>query len=232
MKTIGIIGAMDEEIENIKLDLDVISVKNIIGLDFFMGKMSGNNVILVRSGIGKVNASICSQLLIDLYGVDYIINIGVAGAINKDLEIGDVVISTDAMHHDFDTTVFGDALGIIPRMNDSIFTADDNLVQLALKISKQTVNSTVVCGRIVSGDKFISNIEDKTKIWNIFKASCVEMEGAGIAQTCFLNKIPFVIIRTISDKAEEGTPTNYNEFLKDSALTSSKIVSGMINDIE
>lgn len=231
MKTVGIIGAMEEEVTNIKDDLDIISAKNINGLDFYMGKLYGNNVVVVRSGIGKVNAAICAQVLIDLYAVDCIINVGVAGAISKDLNIGDIVVSEDAVHHDFDTTIFGDPIGVISRMEESFFKADDELIEKALTAAKKESSNNVYKGRIASGDQFISTSEAKSKIWNNFKALCAEMEGAAIAHTCYLNKIPFVIIRSISDKAEEGNPINYEQFFRDSAITAEKIVKNMIEII-
>ncbi len=230
MKTIGIIGAMEEEIESIKPHIDIISTKNIVGLDFYMGKMGGNNVVLVRSGIGKVNAAVCSQVLIDLYAVDYIINVGVAGAINKELKIGDVVIATDTMHHDMDTTYFGDEIGIIPRMEESSFKADNELINIALQASKDTVENNIYTGRVVSGDQFLCDIDKKNKIWSHFKAYCVDMESAAIGQTCYLNKIPFNIIRSISDNSDENN--EYENFFKDSAIKASNILKNMINLID
>lgn len=230
MKTIGIIGAMEEEIESIKPHIDIISTKNIVGLDFYMGKMGGNNVVLVRSGIGKVNASVCSQVLIDLYAVDYIINVGVAGAINKELKIGDIVIATDTMHHDMDTTYFGDELGVIPRMSQSSFKADDELIDIALQASKETTENNIYTGRIVSGDQFLCDVEKKNKIWSHFKAYCVDMESAAIGQTCYLNKIPFTIIRSISDNSDENN--EYENFFKDSAIKASNILKNMIELID
>ena len=215
MKTIGIIGAMEEEIENIKPHIDIISTKNIVGLDFYMGKMGGNNVVLVRSGIGKVNAAVCSQVLIDLYAVDYIINVGVA---------------TDTMHHDMDTTYFGDEIGIIPRMEESSFKADDELINIALQASKDTIENNIYTGRIVSGDQFLCDIEKKNKIWSHFKAYCVDMESAAIGQTCYLNKIPFSIIRSISDNSDENN--EYENFFKDSAIKASNILKNMIELID
>jgi len=227
VKTIGVIGAMEEEIITLKEQIDIISAKNIIGVDFYIGKMLGNNVVLVRSGIGKVNAAICTQILIDLYAVDYIINVGVAGAVDKNLKIGDIVICEDAVYHDFDTTVFGDLIGIIPRMNESFFKADDVLVKIALEAANKQ-NKNAVVGRIASGDQFVSNSDVKNKIWNNFKALCVEMEGAAIAHTCYLNKIPFSIIRSISDNAEEQDTFNYKQFFKESAIVAAAIVKNMI----
>lgn len=226
MKTIGIIGAMDEEIENIKPDIDIISTKNIVGLDFYMGKMHGNNVVLVRSGIGKVNASICTQVLIDLYAVDYVINVGVAGALNKDLQLGDIVISSDTMHHDMDTSFFGDDIGIIPRMDESCFKCDQELINIAKDAIQQQLDVNCFLGRIVSGDQFICDNEKRNKIYSHFKAYCVDMESAAIGQACYLNKIPFVAIRSISDNSDENN--EYENFFKKAALNSSKIVQKMI----
>lgn len=227
MKTIGIIGAMQEEIINLKECMNIISAKNIIGLDFYMGKMCGNNIVLVRCGIGKVNAAICTQILIDLYAVDYIINVGVAGALSKELEIGDTVICKEAVHHDFDTTAFGDPIGFISRMDKTFFEADEYLIKIAVEAA-QKQNKKAIVGTIASGDQFVSTPELKNKIWNNFKPLCVEMEGAAIAHTCYLNKIPFSIIRSISDKAETGSQTDFSEFFKESAVVAAALVKDMI----
>lgn len=232
MKTIGIIGAMDEEIISIKNNIDVISTRNIIGLDFYMGKMGGNNVVLVRSGIGKVNAAVCAQVLIDMYAVDYIINVGVAGAVAKELEIGDIIISDDCVQHDFDTTAFGDPIGFISRMNVRFFKADDELIKIAKDAGEKAVDAKVYVGRIASGDQFISSNEKKAYLRNEFKASCAEMEGAAIAHSCFLNKIPFVIIRSISDKAEDSSEHDYEKFFRESAKVAADIVLDMIGRLE
>ncbi len=231
MKSIGIIGAMDEEILSIKENMDVISTRNIIGLDFFLGKMNGNNVVLVRSGIGKVNAAVCTQVLIDMYGVDYIINVGVAGAISKELEIGDIVISSQCIEHDFDTSALGDPVGFISRLNVSFFKADDELIEIAKQAGESACDSKVVVGTIASGDQFIASNEKKSIIWKEFKASCAEMEGAAIAHTCFLNMIPFVIIRSISDKAEDSSEHDYEKFFRQSADIASKIVVSMTKSL-
>ena len=232
MKTIGIIGAMEEEIENIKPHINIISTKNIVGLDFFMGKMGGNNVVLVRSGIGKVNAAVCSQVLIDLYAVDYIINVGVAGAVSPELNVGDVVISKDTVQHDMDTSAFGDPLGEIPRMAESYFKADDELVKLALECAEEICTpEKVFFGRVASGDQFISDKEKKKKLWTTFGAYCTEMEGAAIAHACWLNKIPFVIIRSISDNADNEADMKYEEFVEIAAKNSGEIVYKLLQSI-
>jgi len=227
MKTIGIIGAMEEEVASIKAKMDVVSAKHIVGVDFYMGKMDGKSVVLVRSGIGKVNAAVCVQALTDLYGVDYIINVGVAGGLTKELEIGDIVVSTDCVQHDMDTTAFGDAPGVIPRMAESFFPADGELQRIAMQAgAEQSV--TVVLGRIASGDQFVSDNAVKKRIFDQFKAKCVEMEGGAIAHACWLNKIPFIIIRAISDKADEGANLSFEAFVLQAAQSSSAMVERMV----
>lgn len=232
MKTIGIIGAMDEEIIYIKEKMDIITAKNVIGLDFFVGRMFGKNVVIVRSGIGKVNAAICTQVLIDHFAVDYVVNVGVAGAVYKKLNIGDIVISSDAVQHDIDTTVFGDAIGVIPRMSESYFKADEELIKIARKAgSELSSNAGIFVGRIASGDQFISNVEEKARIWDTVGGYCAEMEGAAIAHTCYLNKIPFVVIRSISDNADNKATISYEQFVPVAAKNSGELVEKILEVI-
>ena len=224
---IGIIGAMEKEITTIKEDMNIIAAKNIVGLDFYMGTLEGKSVVLVRSGVGKVNAAVCTQILIDMYAVDAVINIGVAGAVSSELKIGDIVISDDLVHHDFDTTACGDEPGEITGIPESYFKADEQLIKRALE-AVEKVGLPVSIGRIGSGDQFISSPEGKERIWKLFKAKCCEMEGAAIAQTCYLNKIPFVVIRVISDNADEGTDVNYERFFRESAIKANCIIKNML----
>jgi len=227
MKTIGIIGAMEEEVASIKAKMDIVSAKNIVGVDFFLGKMEGKSVVLVRSGIGKVNAAICVQVLADLYGADYIINVGVAGALAKGLNIGDVVISTDLVQHDMDTSAFGDPIGTIPRMAESFFAADPELIKIAARAGAEA-EVQVVMGRIASGDQFVSDGAVKKRIYDLFKAQCVEMEGAAVAHACYLNKIPFIVIRAISDRADDEANVAFETFVVQAAKNSSAMVEHMV----
>ena len=231
MKNIGIIGAMNEEIVLLKEKADIISSKEIVGLEFHMGKMHGNSVVLVCSGIGKVNAAVCTQLLIDMYGVDYVINVGVAGALVKELNIGDIVISSDVVQHDMDCCGFGYEPGIIPRLGCSFFVADPELVRMAREACESVTKKKAIVARIASGDQFISDSAAKSRIRNTFKACCVEMEGAAIAQTSWLNKIPFVIIRAISDKANEEATVAFDKFVKIAAKNSSDAVEEIVKAI-
>ena len=231
MKTIGVIGAMDEEIAFIKGISEIISAKNILGLDFFVGKFGTNSVVIVKSGIGKVNAAACTQVLIDHFAVDCVINLGVAGAIFNELKIGDVVISTDTVQHDMDVSALGDTVGTIPRMEESFFRADDELIALSEKAGEALEGHSIYKGRIASGDKFISSQEQKNFIWNNFKAYCAEMEGAAIAHVRYLNRIPFVIIRSISDNADGEAGISYKEFTAVAVKNSSVILEGLLNSI-
>lgn len=230
MNKIGIIGAMDEEIIIMKEKMQIHNQKKIAGMIFFEGAFCEKSVVLVRSGIGKVNAAICSQILMNEFNVDAIINTGVAGAVHAELEVGDIVISDDLVEHDFDATGFGYKLGEIPRMDTSIFKASDQLIELAVKASENASHNTKV-GRIVSGDIFVASKEKKDLLWNEFKGYCAEMEGAAIGHTCFMNDIPFVIIRSMSDKADGSAHVNYNEFVEEAAKNSMEMVQKIIKNL-
>lgn len=213
MKRIGIIGAMEIEVEELKKRMEVKAVNKIAGMEFFEGHYGNNEVIIVRSGIGKVNAAICTQLLADRYGAEMVINTGIAGGLYKDINIGDIVIATEALQHDMDATGFGYAKGVIPQMPTSVFKADDNLRKKAVEIC-QDVNKdiSVYEGRVLSGDCFVSDNEKKKELWDLFEGYCTEMEGAAIAQTAYLNKIPYLVIRAISDKADGSAAGDYSAF--------------------
>ncbi len=228
--TVGIICAIEAEIQAVKESVNVILAKNIVGLDFYMGTLNGHNVVIVRSGMGKVNAAVCTQILIDMYAVDAVINIGVAGAISADLKIGDIVVSDDLVQHDVDATAIGDAPGALFGSETTYLKADDQLAKMAYSAAEK-LGFNISIGRIASGDQFISSPEKKERIWNVFKAKCCEMEGAAVAQTCTLNKIPFVVIRAISDNADEGTEVNYERFMHDSALKATSLLKTMIEDM-
>lgn len=232
MKRIGIIGAMDEEVNILKDEMLIKESRHVAGMDFYMGTINNKDLVLVRSGIGKVNAAICSQILISVFDVKIVINTGVAGAIREDLQVLDMVISTEVQQHDFDVRGFGHKLGEIPRMERSIFPADQDLVEKTLKISKKILGGRkVVKGKIVSGDVFVSDIGLKQDLLKNFNAYCTEMEGAAIGHTCYLNKIPFVVIRAISDKADGSAHSNFNEFVHRAAGYSKDIVINIIKEI-
>lgn len=229
MASYGIIGAMEIETEHLTSLMAVHQAKIVAGITFHQGELNGKHVVVATSGIGKVNAAICAQIMISEFKVTHMINTGVSGAIFKDLNVGDMVISTDCIQHDVDCTTFGYAHGVIPRMEASIFQADEALVELAYRVSLEVnAGHKVYKGRIVSGDQFVASSERKAFLEDVFKAYTTEMEGASIAHVCQLNQVPFVIIRAMSDKADGSAHVNYDEFAKMAADNSSRIVLGML----
>lgn len=232
MKKIGIIGAMDEEVSRLKEKMNVSKVEKKAGMEFFQGELSGKEAVIVKSGIGKVNAGICTQILVDDFIVDAVINTGVAGSLKNEINIGDIVLSKDALQHDMDATGFGYEPGVIPRMEESIFKGDETLIQVAKEVNEEvnTEISTFV-GRVVSGDQFISDHAKKTELVENFAGYCTEMEGAAIAQVCYLNKLPFLIIRAISDKADNSATMDYGEFEAKAIEHTVKLVSGMMEKL-
>ena len=186
-------------------------------------------VVVVRSGIGKVNAGICTQILVDLFDVKAVINTGIAGSLDGRIDIGDIVISTDALHHDMDAVNFGYPLGQIPRMDTLSFPADEKLIAVAEEACRQ-VNPDIHTwtGRVVSGDQFIADRAVKDRIIENFGGFCTEMEGAAIAQGAYLNQIPFVILRAISDKADDSATMDYPTFEKKAIEHSVRLVIRMM----
>ena len=186
-------------------------------------------VVVVRSGIGKVNAGICAQILADVFSVDAIINTGIAGSLNKNINIGDIVLSTDVVQHDMDATGFGYRKGQIPQMPVFFFNADDNLRRLAAEVCKE-VNPDIQVfeGRIASGDQFVCDQDVKNRIVSEFSAYATEMEGAAIGQAAYLNEIPFLVVRAISDKADGSAQMDYSEFEKAAVDHSVRLTLNML----
>jgi len=225
----GIIGAMDLETKLLIEAMQHATETKIAGMTFYSGLLKEVEAVVVTSGVGKVNAASCAQILITYFGVDQLINTGVSGAIHKDLEVGDIVISTDCMEHDVDVTGFGYQPGIIPRMATSVFEADATLIDRAMLASQKEISDhKIMKGRIVSGDQFISSKERKDFLLEQFDAYTTEMEGAAIAHVAFLNQVPFVIIRAMSDKADGSAHVNYDAFAVIAAHHSSQIVINML----
>ncbi len=223
---------MELEVETLKSKMAVSQIVKKAGMEFFEGSLNGARVVIVRSGVGKVNAALCVQILADLFEVTHIINTGVAGSLNAMLDIGDILVSRDAIHHDVDATIFGYKLGEVPQLGIREFPADERLMQLA-KTTCERVNPDchAVIGRVVSGDQFISSKEIKKKLSADFQGDCAEMEGTAIAHGAYLNQIPFVIIRAISDKADDSAEMDYPTFEKAAALHSAALVEEMVASI-
>ncbi|MFR1112653.1 MAG: 5'-methylthioadenosine/adenosylhomocysteine nucleosidase, partial [Blautia sp.] len=205
MSCIGIIGAMEEEVAALKEKMEQVQVIRKASMEFSQGSLEGKQVVVVRSGIGKVNAAVCTQILIDDFKVDRVINTGIAGSLRKEINIGDIVLSTDVLHHDVDARGFGYQKGQIPRMEVLSFPGDEEMIRLGEQVCRQ-VNPEIQVfrGRVASGDQFISERKVKEEIIENFQGYCVEMEGAAIGQTAWLNGVPFLIVRAISDKADDS----------------------------
>lgn len=225
--TIGIIGAMDEELEVLLADMTNKKEEKKNNLTFYEGDVWGQHVVAVVSGVGKVNAASCAQILASEYKVDSLINIGVAGGVSKDIYPGDVVIGDTYVQHDVDTSVFGEAIGQISRMDTFDFKADETLLKLAKEAADSVTDVKSYVGRIVSGDQFIADSEKVKWLDSEFNALAVEMEGAAIAQVAYLNSIPFVIIRSISDNANNGATMDYKEFIPIGVKHSTSILKAM-----
>lgn len=232
MNIIGIIGAMEEEVNILKEKMSIDAVEKKASMEFFKGKLNDKDVVIVRSGISKVNAAVCTQILIDDFNVDCVINTGIAGSLQNKIDIGDIVISSDAMQHDVDATGFGYDPGVIPRMESSVFKADERLIELAKKVCEAEIPSIAAhVGRVVTGDQFISDREVKNKIESNFHGYCTEMEGAAIAQAAYLNNIPFVILRAISDKSDDSATVDYPAFEKKAIEHSVILVENMLKQL-
>ena len=226
---IGIIGAMEEEVAILKNEMQVEEIVEYASLQFCKGILCGRDVVVVRSGIGKVNAAACTQMLIDKFGVDVLINTGIAGSLDAQIDIGDMVISTDLVEHDMDTTIFGDPLGQVPRMDTFSFPADSSLVKKAIEANEEAnPDIKTFSGRIVSGDQFVSSSEVKEKLIQNFQAMCTEMEGAAIAHVAYLNHVSCVIIRAISDKADNSATMDYPTFEKKAIEHSVRLVRTLL----
>ena len=223
---------MEEEVEQIVAAMEVTREETKASMTFKAGKLSGKDAVIVVSGIGKVNAGICTQILVDDFNVDCVINTGIAGSLNAAIDIGDIVISSDVLHHDMDATSFGYPVGQVPRMDTLAFPADERLIQLAQEACKRVIPEVGThVGRVVSGDQFISDKGVKERIIANFQGFCTEMEGAAIAQTAYLNKVPFVILRAISDKADDSASVDYPTFEKQAIENGVKLIKELAANI-
>ena len=227
--TIGIIGAMDIEVEALVSKLEQAQAQTHLGMTFNQGLLHGVPVVVVMCGIGKVNAALCAHVLADRYGVDYVINTGVAGSLDACINIGDLVVSTDAVYHDMNVEALGYTPGQVPDMDVFSFAADKDLRDLVVTVAGEVEPSIgVFGGRVASGDQFVSSAQDKDRIVSTFGALCCEMEGAAIAHACYLAKVPFVVVRTISDKADGSADMDYPTFKVKAARTCATLVEHVV----
>ncbi|QUR95394.1 5'-methylthioadenosine/adenosylhomocysteine nucleosidase [Macrococcoides canis] len=227
---IGIIGAMEEEVAILKDEIQGLTTEKIAHVEVYKGTLFGKEVVLMQSGIGKVNAAICTTLLISNFKPDYIINTGSAGGLGSGLKVGDILVSTEVLHHDVDATEFGYTEGQVPMMPAS-YPADDMLVDKTTSaINKHEY--TAHTGLIVSGDSFIGSAEKKAVILEKFPhAMAVEMEAAAVAQTCYQFSTPFIITRAVSDLANGEAEMSFEQFLKVACVSSSNIVKSLLETL-
>ena len=226
MKKLGIIGAMEEEVETLVATLQDRKEMSRAGSVFYEGKLEDLDVVVVRCGIGKVNAAICAQILCSEFAVTHLVNTGIAGSLDPQLDIGDLVVSRDGMYHDFDTTVFGYPMGQVPG-SPVRYEADKALAELAFRAAESVNPGHTKLGGIASGDQFISGKEQKEKIISVTGAACTEMEGAAIAHTAWRNGVPFVILRAISDKADDSAEMDYPTFERIAAHRCAQVTVAM-----
>ena len=227
MTKLGIIGAMTVEVETLKAAMEHLSVTHKAGMELYDGVLEGLPTVVVQCGVGKVNAALCAQVLCDCFHVTHLVNTGIAGSLCAQLDIGDLVVSEDAMYHDFDVRHFGYALGEVPGMDVVAFPANRDMITYAVAAAEAVHPGHVKTGRIASGDVFVADAELKARIIAGTKALCTEMEGAAIAQVAYRNELPFVILRAISDKADDSAEMDYPTFEAQAAHRCAQVTRSM-----
>ena len=228
---LGIIGAMQIEVAALKENMTNKTVTTRAGMEFCEGELEGLRVVVVQSGIGKVNAALCVQILCDCFGVTHVVNTGIAGSLCNELDIADLVISRDAIHHDFDLRFWGRPIGQVPGFDVVAFPADAKMVDVAYEAAETVNPGHTKIGRVASGDQFICSREQKDKIIADTQGICAEMEGASIAHAAYRNGVPFVIIRAISDKADDSAEMDYPTFEAIAAKRCAEVVQTMARNL-
>jgi adenosylhomocysteine nucleosidase len=229
---IGIIGAMDTEVVSLKSELKNPQSETVMGVEFVSGELEGRDVVIARCGIGKVQAALCATIMISNFKAARLINTGVGGALYSELITGDVVVSSSTCLHDVDHTATGEALGKLPDLDTVYFPADETLIELAVSAGENVLrNHSVYVGIIATGDQFIADSDKKDFIGEHFGAYVAEMEGGAIGEVCYLNKIPYVVIRAVSDSADESAGGDYPFSVEEAAQNSAAIVREMVKNL-
>ena len=224
---IGIIGAMEPEVEAIIATLEEKKSETVSRITFYTGKIGEKTVAVAKCGIGKVFAALCAEIMILKYNPDLLVNTGVGGALASGITTGDIVIAGDLCQHDMDTSAIGDPKGLVSGINVIYFEADKRANEILLSTAK-SLGLNARLGRIASGDKFIASKEEKTRIVSDFSADACEMEGCAIAQTAFVNGTPFAVVRAISDSADGEATMDYPTFLPIAARNSTNLTLALI----
>ena len=231
VQTIAVVGAMEQEIELLRESMANVKHVSFGKFSAYEGELAGKRMVLVLSGIGKVNAAVSTSWVIHQFAPDCVINTGSAGGLGKGLKVGDVVIGETVAHHDVDVTAFGYVWGQVPQL-PAVFASDKNLICQAEKAAQVFEGAAVTQGLIVSGDRFVHSSEGVAEIRSHFpEVKAVEMEAAAIAQTCYQLEVPFVIIRAVSDSADEKADISFEEFLKTAAVSSAKMVTEIVKSL-
>ena len=229
---LGIIGAMKIEVDTLKANMQNKTITWRTGMEFCEGTLEGLDTVVVQCGVGKVNAALCVQILCDCFGVTHLVNTGIAGSLSNELDIADLVVSKDAMYHDFDCGGFGYPHGKVPGMDVIAFPADETMIHYALTAGEQVHPGHIKVGRVATGDQFICDKAVKNTIIENTQALCTEMEGGAIAQAAFRNEVPFVIIRAISDKADDSADMDYPTFEALAAKRCAQVVQAMAGQLK
>ena len=227
---LGIIGAMDEEVAQIKEKMTDVTVTSVAGMDFYQGKLGGKDAVVVRSGIGKVNAGMCSQILADRFHISAIVNTGIAGSLRAEINIGDIVVSTDAVQHDMDTSPIGDPVGFVSKIGLVEIPCDNALREKLVRAAKGVSDLRVHEGVIATGDQFIADGDTRKRIHDRFHAKAVEMEGGAVAHACYMHGVPCGIIRSISDQANGNSTMDYPTFVRLAAVHSAAVVERLLRE--
>lgn len=228
---VAIIGAMEEEVKLLRSHLTDLTTETYAGFEYYLGKMDGIEIVLLRSGIGKVNAAISTTLLLQLYQPDFVINTGSAGGFHVELNVGDIVISQSVCHHDVDVTPFGYELGQVPGM-PACFVPDMKLVEAAQKSIEELGEVVHMHGLIATGDRFMHQQDDVDNTREAFpEMIACEMEAAAVAQVCHTFDKPFVIIRSLSDIAGKENKVTFEQYLEQAATHSARVILGMFKHL-
>ena len=228
---IGVIGAMEEEVQLLRSRLESPQTEEIAKCEFTLGTYAGQDIVLLKSGIGKVNAAMSTTILLQQYQPDIVINIGSAGGFDEELEVGAVVISDEVRHHDVDVTVFGYEMGQVPQL-PAAFTSNEELIELAIKAVKEMGQHDYAVGLIATGDSFMNDPERVAKVREYFPTmKAAEMEAAAVAQVCYQFDVAFVVIRALSDIAGKESSVSFDEFLPVAAKHSTEIVFNVISQL-
>lgn len=225
---IGIIGAMAVEVEALKRIMSSVSIEKVSGMDFYCGDLCGRKAVVAVSGVGKVNAAVCTEAMILKYSPEYIINIGIAGGLDERLRVGDIVVAESVVEHDMDTSPVGDPLGFISGINMVNIPCSESLSDRIFESAKKVEGINSIQGVIASGDQFIASDRQRSYIKDNFSAAAAEMEGASIGHVCYLNGVDFCVLRAISDGANDDSPMTFAEFTEFAVGNSIKIILDFI----